>query len=240
MADDAELSGQIAQVADATTRLLASLDELAGIDPGRPTLCEGWTAGHVLTHLARNADGMRGCAEGAQRDEVVAMYESLDARSRDIDAGAGRPMAELIADVTTASRALAEVWSALDAQQWSRQMLHQRGPLPLSATPGLRLGEVEIHHIDLMGSFGPADWPQAFVASLLPEDGELAQRAPDGVGLDVQATDTGATWSSGPGGSRRVSVAGPAWAVAAWMTGRSGPAQAALTVTGGELPVLKP
>src|ERR1700735_3882936 len=131
MADDAELSGQIAQVADATTRLLASLDELAGIDTRRPPLCAGWTAGHVLTHLARNADAMRGCAEGAQRDEVVAMYESLDARSRDIDAGAGRSMAELIADVTTASRALAEVWSALDAQEWARQMLHQRGPLPV-------------------------------------------------------------------------------------------------------------
>jgi maleylpyruvate isomerase len=241
MADDAEVSGQMAQVQDATARLLTGLDELAGADPARPTLCPGWTAGHVLTHLARNADALRRCAEGAQRDEVMSMYDSLDARERDIDAGAGRPMAELIADVTTASQALAAAWSALTPAEWPRQMSHQlAGLLPVSKTLGMRLGEVEIHHIDLAGRFGPADWPQSFVTSLLPEEGELAKRAPDGVGLDVRATDTGASWSSGPEGERRVEVAGPAWAVASWMVGRPGPAQAALSVTGGDLPVLKP
>jgi maleylpyruvate isomerase len=241
MADDAELSADIARVDDATARLLAGLDELAAADPARPTLCPGWSAGHVLTHLARNADGLRGCAEGARRGEVVAMYESPDARGRDIEAGAGRPMAELIADVTEASRALAQAWSALAPDEWDRQMRHlQAGLRPVRDTLGMRLTEVEIHHIDLLGSFGPADWPPEFAASLLPEDGELAQRAPDGTGLDVRATDTGASWSSGPDGSPRITVAGPSWALASWMVGRPAPAQAALTVTGGDLPVLKP
>jgi maleylpyruvate isomerase len=240
MADDAEVSGQIAQVDEATQRLLAGLDGLTDADAARPTLCPGWTFGHILTHLARNADALRRCAEGAQRDEVMPMYDSPEARNRDIEAGAGRPMTELIADVVASSQALAQVWPALSPAEWARQMRHATtGLWPVSATRALRLGEVEIHHVDLADRFGPADWPQAFVASLLPEDGELAQRAPDGLALDVRATDTGASWSSGPDGSRRVSVAGPSWAVAAWLVGRPEPARAALSVTGGELPVLK-
>jgi maleylpyruvate isomerase len=237
---DSVLSEQIAGVADATRRLLASLDEMGGVDPGRPSLCPGWTAGHVLTHLARNADGLRRSVEGARRGKSVPMYDSEEARDRDIEAGADRLMTELVDDVASSAYALRETWEELRPADWSREMLHRAGPRPVRDTLAMRRYEVEIHHVDLGGEFGPTDWPADFVKSLLPGEGELARRAPDGVGLDVRATDTRGNWSSGPGGSQRVVVSGPAWALACWLVGRPGPAAGALSVTGGDLPVLKP
>jgi maleylpyruvate isomerase len=190
-------------VDEATGELLMALAGAgwAGVDPGRATLCPGWTAGHVLTHLARNADGLRRSAEGARRGEDVPMYDSAEARDRDIAAGAGRSLLDLVADVTGSARALAVTWADMDETAWARQMPHHRlGPVPMTAAPTMRLGEVLIHHIDLAGPYGPADWPAAFVAGVLADAaGELAERLPDGITAEVRATDTGAAWTVAAG-----------------------------------------
>jgi maleylpyruvate isomerase len=263
----ADLAGQIEQVHEATRRLLAGLDALAGSDAARPSLCPGWTVGHVLTHIARNADGLRRGAEGARRGEAVPMYASMEARNDEIEAGAGRPMTDLVADVTSSASGLSEAWSAMRTADWERVMLHHRyGSMPLNDTPMMRLGEVEIHHVDLGGRFRPDGWPDSFVAHILSGADRLSERLPDGVALQVRTTDTGEHWSAGAGGgtgagdsvspgasggvdtgagsgtgaSRRVVVAGPSWAIAAWLVGRPGPVADSLSVTGGELPLLKP
>ena len=232
----------IAQVDEATGRLLASLGSLAEADVTRPSLCPGWTVGHVLTHLARNADGLRRSAEGARRGERVPMYDSLQARARDIEAGAARPMRELAADVTASASALAGAWSAMRAGDWEREMPHHRfGPRPVSDSPMMRLTEVEIHHVDLAGGFGPDEWPSSFVTHILSGADGLTGRLPDDMRLDVRATDTGGRWLGGPAGAPvRVAVTGPSWAVAAWLVGRTAPAAGALSVTGGDLPPLAP
>jgi maleylpyruvate isomerase len=41
----------------ATDQLLAGLDGLSDAQVAGPSLLPGWTRGHVLTHLARNAEG---------------------------------------------------------------------------------------------------------------------------------------------------------------------------------------
>ena len=43
-----------AEVARSDERLLATAREL---DIAAPSLLPGWTRGHVITHIARNADG---------------------------------------------------------------------------------------------------------------------------------------------------------------------------------------
>lgn len=234
------VDARIAMVDEATEELLMALagPGWAGVDPGRATLCPGWTAGHVLTHLARNADGLRRSAEGAQRGEDVPMYDSAEARDRDIEAGAGRPLLDLVADLTGSARALAVTWAAMDEAAWARQMPHHRlGPIPMAASPTMRMVEVLVHHIDLAGPYGPADWPAAFVAELLSDAGEeLSARLPDGIAAEVRATDTGAAWTAGAGD--RLTVSGPSWAVAAWLVGRPAAARPALSVGGG-LPELK-
>jgi maleylpyruvate isomerase len=241
----ADLAEQIEQVNEATRRLLAGFDGLTGADAARPSLCPGWTVGHVLTHIARNADALRRGAEGARRGEAVPMYDSVQARNDEIEAGAGQPMTELVADVTSSAAGLSDTWSAMRTADWDRAMLHHRyGTLPLNDTPMMRLCEVEIHHVDLGGRFRPDGWPDSFVAHILSGADGLSGRLPDGLALQVRATDTGEHWSAGAGGragaSQSVVVAGPSWAIAAWLVGRPGPVADALSVTGGGLPPLKP
>lgn len=257
-----DIAKQIEQVNEATSRLLAGIDSLTEADAARPSLCPGWTVGHVLTHIARNADGLRRGAEGARRGETVPMYPSAEARDHEIEAGAGRPMPDLVADVTSSAAALSDAWSAMTTADWDRAMLHHRyGRLPLNDTPMMRLSEVEIHHVDLGDRFRPDEWPDSFVARILSGADRLSERLPVGLALQLHATDSGEHWSADAGGGgapaesaapegaagaeggagpRRVAVAGPSWAIAAWLVGRPGPVADALTVTGGELPLLKP
>jgi maleylpyruvate isomerase len=252
-----DLAEQIEQVNEATGRLRAGLDSLTEADAAHPSLCPGWTVGHVLTHIARNADALRRGAEGARRGEAVPMYDSVEARNDEIEAGAGRPMTELVADVTSSAAGLSDTWSAMRTADWDRPMLHHRyGTLPLNHTPMMRLCEVEIHHVDLGGRFRPDGWPDSFVAHILSGADGLSGRLRDGLALQVWATDTGEHWSTDAGGGasagagggadssagagRRVVVAGPSWAIAAWLVGRPGPVADSLSVTGGDLPQLKP
>jgi maleylpyruvate isomerase len=231
-------------VDQATERLLAGLGSAGlggpGLETSRPSLCPGWTAGHILTHLARNADGFRRSIEGARRGEKVSMYDSVEARNRDIEAGAARPVAELAADVTGSAAALHETWAALTEAGWSLEMWHlQAGMVPVRHTPEMRLYEVLIHHVDLGWHYGPADWPAAFVAGIMADAaGDLAKKLPDGVGVDVRATDTGAELAVGSGSAGRVTVRGPSWALAAWLVGRPDAGRPELSVTGGDLPEL--
>ena len=235
-----ELAEQIERVREATQRLLAGLDALTDADVARPSLCPGWTAGHVLTHIARNADGLCRTLEGARRGEPVPMYDSTQARNADIEAGATRTAAELTADVARGAQALDDAWAGLDAAAWDRDMLHRRlGKRPVGDTPAMRWYEIEIHHVDLAGSYGPGDWPAPFVADVLSESaGTLQARLPAGTAVDLEATDTAARWSFGPDGGRGITVSGPSWAIAAWLLGRTSPAADLLSATGGELPPL--
>ena len=58
------------------------------LDASAPSLLPGWTVGHVLTHLARNADSMVRVLDAAERGEVVERYPGgMPTRNADIDGG---------------------------------------------------------------------------------------------------------------------------------------------------------
>jgi maleylpyruvate isomerase len=232
-----EIAQTVDHVRDSTDRLLSTLDTLTDADVARPSLCPEWTVGHVLTHVARGGDAMRKGLEGARRGEVAPMYDSAEARSADIEAGARRPIAELIADVAESARLLAQTWSALDDAAWEREFLHRRlGPQPARTVPAHRWREVEIHRVDLDLGYRPADWPRPFVAHVLDESVHgVSRRLPADVGIDLHATDTGARMSFGTG--RRVTVSGPSCALAAWLLGR--PVADLLSTLDGQLPELR-
>src|SRR6478752_9432859 len=72
-----------------------------------PSLLPGWSVGHVLTHLARNADSVLRRLEGARHDEVVDQYPGgPEARNAEIEAGAERSTDELRADVEATGAAV--------------------------------------------------------------------------------------------------------------------------------------
>jgi maleylpyruvate isomerase len=154
----------------AHTRLMVTLDGLNDEVARRPSLLPGWSVGHVLTHVARNADSHVRRMEGAIRDEVMDQYEGgYEGREADIEAGAGRSAPELVADVRASNAALEAAWDSLPDVAWSRFGRAVGGKLgPMDALPFSRLREVEVHHLDLGLDYGSTDWSDAFVSEELP------------------------------------------------------------------------
>ncbi|HKE76349.1 MAG TPA: maleylpyruvate isomerase N-terminal domain-containing protein [Acidimicrobiales bacterium] len=155
----------------AHARLLASLGGLDDAVAAAPSRLPGWTVGHVVTHLARQADSHVRLLEGAGAGQVVDQYEGgPDGRAAEIDAGAGRPAAELVADLAAANQRLEAAWDAADPAVW----LHGFGRntfgelLSCADLPYRRWREVEVHHADLGLDFGPEHWSPAYVDAELP------------------------------------------------------------------------
>ncbi|MGL5853177.1 MAG: maleylpyruvate isomerase N-terminal domain-containing protein, partial [Phycicoccus sp.] len=67
-----------------TARLLVSARGLD--DPGTMSLCAGWTRGHVLTHVARNADGLAALVRAAVDGTGETMYAGDAERDAEIEA----------------------------------------------------------------------------------------------------------------------------------------------------------
>ena len=87
---DDDVNVWLASVGAATGRLLATTAALADPEVREPSLLPGWTRGHVLSHIARNADGLINLLRWAHTGTQIPMYASQQARDADIEAGAGR------------------------------------------------------------------------------------------------------------------------------------------------------
>ena len=128
-----------------------------------PSLLPGWSIGHVLTHVARNADSVVRRLEGAARGELLDQYAGgLEQRRADIEVGAGRPAAELVADVTATSAAVGRVMAELPEAAWDAPSRTSRGVVESSRDCVFgRWREVVVHHGDL--GLGAVPLPPALV-----------------------------------------------------------------------------
>jgi maleylpyruvate isomerase len=77
----------------ATADLVGAIGGLLDADVRAPSPLPGWTRGHVLTHLARNAEGGTRLLEWARTSVPSYEYESVAARAAAIEQGAGRHQA---------------------------------------------------------------------------------------------------------------------------------------------------
>lgn len=166
-------------------RLATTVAGLSDVDIGRPSLLPGWSVGHVLTHLARNADAFARVLAAAGRGEVSDMYPAGPAgRDRDIDSGARRPLAAIRIDLAEASAVLEAAMAGADDTTWAGVGRGTfGGPVPCRAIPHMRRREVEVHHADLGLGYAPEDWPADFVDLELPRAlAGLADRMADPAG----------------------------------------------------------
>ena len=143
--------------------LADGIDELTA---RRPSALPDWSVGHVLTHIARNADGIRNMVEAAARGEIGMMYPGgVEQRNADIESGAGRPAAALAADVRSACAALDAAWSSLSDAAWRDGA--GRGPFgdrPVATLAFVRWREVQVHSLDLgIDAFGVDDLDPAYI-----------------------------------------------------------------------------
>ena len=138
----------------------------------RSTGLAGWSVGHVLTHLARNADGhsrwLKSVLEGRPEPRYPGGAEQRD---REIAAGARRAAVELSEDVRNSSQRLEGVWEEMEAAGWPDVEVDGARVVNTFATaesPWRRLLEVEVHLCDLGLGYGVEDWSEAFVSWTLP------------------------------------------------------------------------
>ena len=71
-----------------TLALLSTTATLDDASITAPSLCEGWTRAHVVTHIARNADAICNLVHWATTGEPTPMYASPESRDADIAEGA--------------------------------------------------------------------------------------------------------------------------------------------------------
>jgi maleylpyruvate isomerase len=150
-------------------RLLATVVAIDDATVGRPSRLPGWTIGHVLTHIARNADGHTRRLDGALHGIEVPRYPGGPAeRDRDIQAGAARTARQLYEDVDESARRLEATWERSAAAGWPNAQLLATDRFPTTGSPIVRLREVEVHHVDLGVGYEVTDWPDEYVKWELP------------------------------------------------------------------------
>jgi maleylpyruvate isomerase len=160
----AELDATVAGCGASHRRLLDTVDGLDEAGVEQPSRLEGWTVGHVLTHLARNADSHTRMLSAAQRGEAVEQYAGgAEERAGAIGEGAGRPASELCDDVRASTARLEAAWAAMTPEAWAGHGLSRGRPWPCRALPYFRWREVEIHHVDIGTGYDIADWPEEYV-----------------------------------------------------------------------------
>jgi maleylpyruvate isomerase len=193
---DAEPAAAIELCQAAETRLLSRVERLTDEQARSPSRLPDWTIAHVLTHLARNADGHVRRLEGALGGKDVPRYPGGPAqRDADIAEGARRPAADIVADLDGARRRLDQVWDRCEAAGWPHPELRGDDHWALIASPARRLREVEMHHVDLAMGYEPSDWPEAYVAWELPM---VLTTVPARV-LSIEDARALLTWLSGRG-----------------------------------------
>jgi maleylpyruvate isomerase len=74
------------RIQTATGLLNVTAAALTDDQAGEPSLLPGWSRGHVLTHLARNADGLHNLLIWARTGAETPQYPSWDVRELAIEA----------------------------------------------------------------------------------------------------------------------------------------------------------
>lgn len=221
----------LASVRDATDRLLSAVGKLDNGAVAEPSRLPGWTRGHVLAHLARNADALVNVLQGRP------MYASPEARDADIERDASRPLDVQLTDLRESGARFEQAGAA--PADWSRTVELRNGVTDTAVrVPFRRWIEVELHHVDLGIGYELEDLPAEFVER---EIDFLTERFAGHADVPpTRVTDGTRAWSTGKeAGGPEVTVRGPAPDLLGWLCGRRREGSP-LTVEGGRLPELPP
>ncbi|MCF1594862.1 maleylpyruvate isomerase family mycothiol-dependent enzyme [Streptomyces muensis] len=220
----------LVSVREATERLLTAAAKMDNVSVAEPSRLPGWSRGHVLAHVARNADALVNVLDGRP------MYASATARDADIERDAPRPLGVQLTDVRESAARFQETGAA--PADWSRTVELRNGVTDAAArVPFRRWVEVELHHVDLGIGYELEDLPAEFVEREIDFLAERFSGHPDVP--PTRLTDGTRAWSTGrEAGAAEITVRGPGPDLLGWLAGRRD--GAGLTVEGGTLPSLPP
>ncbi|MET9481241.1 maleylpyruvate isomerase family mycothiol-dependent enzyme [Streptomyces sp. NPDC006638] len=223
----------LASLREADERLLLAVASLDNAALAAPSRLPGWSRGHVLAHLARNADALVNVLEGRP------MYTDGATRDADIERDASRALDVHLADVRNTAARFHH--SAAVPADWTRTVTLRNGVTDAaSRVPFRRWIEVELHHVDLGLDRTLEHLSEEFTER---EIDFLADRFSGNAAVPplTLATPGGRTWRTGrapSGGDGPETVTGPAPDLMGWLAGRRD--GSALEFAGGPLPVLPP
>jgi maleylpyruvate isomerase len=216
---------------DAVVRRLRD-DELSG-----PSALPSWTRGHVVAHVARNADALDNLVTWARSGVETPMYATSEQRADDIEAGAHRSAEALRMDLEEAERRFSSAVASLPLDRWWTEVRTQTGRVISAAEiPWMRCREVWVHAVDLDAGATFADLPPALVETFLDEVTRTLGARDECDEIELGATDTERSWSIGRANEHRGTVRGPAHELLGWVLGRN--RGAALTCSTGPVPTL--
>src|SRR5947209_8245581 len=110
---------EIAECRASHERLHRSVKALDDEAMRRPSRLPGWSVGHTVTHLARNADSVVRRLNAVIDGRTVDQYEGGPAgRAADIEAGASRSAAEIYDDLVRADDAVQAVFEVVPEEAW--------------------------------------------------------------------------------------------------------------------------
>jgi maleylpyruvate isomerase len=214
-----ELDQTLTRISRAEERFVSTAAALTEEDLKAPSLCEGWTRGHVIAHVALNAHSIVNLMEGARTGRDIPQYPSASARSNDIERYSTRTPAEHAAALKEGSDAFHGAARTLPLDRWEQRVRNINGyELPASLYLFARLREVEIHHVDLDAGCTSKDWSDEFVTRVLEGIPDRLDEAESP--FKIHATDLDLTLEVG-GGSPVLTIEGPGHALLAWLLGRS-------------------
>jgi maleylpyruvate isomerase len=226
-------------LADANTRLVRTVDGFHGDDWTAPSGLPGWSRAYVVAHLALNAEALARALHGvvAPDDDGVprTMYDSDEQRDTDIVSLAQQHHGVIRDRFLAGISLVKDAALAVPEAAWAGRVERTPGGRSMATTsiPGMRLREVEIHHVDLDKGYLRSDWSLAFAEHLLDA---MAKRLRPHASFEVKPLDSERTWVLGDGEAEYpvVIVTGTAADLGWWLTGR--PAPESLSCSHGELP----
>lgn len=204
-------------------RLQDALGSLSDEQVAQPTLLPGWTRGHILTHLARNAEGLTNLLTWAHTGIKTPMYASSDQRRLDIEAGAHRGIDAQRQDVAQAAARLLDAAGAFTPDQWDATVGTLTVPaLPASQVPWLRTRELWVHLVDLDLGVGFDGVPDDVTRALFQDVAATMHTRLDApITLAITGAGDGPLELGPSDNATPVQVEGAACDLVAWLMGRT-------------------
>ncbi|MCI2418032.1 maleylpyruvate isomerase family mycothiol-dependent enzyme [Saccharopolyspora sp. K220] len=221
-----QVTAQLAAIEHASTRLLDAVADLDDFAVRQASLLPGWSRAHVISHLARNADGFGNLLIWARTGIEHLMYASGDDRDEAIVEGATRSHRLLLEDLTASCDRFAHGVRSLPAAAWTAEVADAVGDvMPAHHVLRLRLLEVWVHLVDLDCGVGFDDIPQQDVEQLLEDAVQQFGGRADVPALSVEVDfgDHRRTWDLRGTTSPPSRVRGAPGPMLGWLLGRTGP-----------------
>jgi maleylpyruvate isomerase len=210
----------------ACTALYETVDNLDDVSIHGPSRLTGWTRGHVVSHLARNADGLVNLLHWARTGIESPMYASSVDREADIEEGAHRLVQVQQEDLRAADERFFMATEVMSETDWEAGVTNRQGQaVAVSLVPWMRLTEVLVHHVDLNVGVDfdrlielAADQTELLIDYVVTRYDDVAAIPPIRLTVELPSGHE-QIWLLGDG-ARRTEIRRPAASTLAWLTGR--------------------